>query len=158
MQGSGLKVQGSGCRVQACACACATASACSCAWCGYLGSQGMQGRKVMSTQFQVKQRQCGSWGLQCSTEGPSWGHSKAVLGAISSFLEPLCGHLSPKNDKVSEELTFAIPPRRALRGSWGLQRFRPASRILTTNGSLHARLFVGVSQSQFFRDLVNFWR
>jgi hypothetical protein len=30
------------------------------------------------------------------TAGPSWGHSKVVLGAIGSFLEPFCGHLSPK--------------------------------------------------------------
>ena len=28
----------------------------------------------------------------------------------------------------------------------------------TAAGASHARLFVGVSQSQFFRDLVNFWR
>ena len=44
-----------------------------------------------------------------STEGPSWGHSKVVLGAIRSFLEPFCGHLSPKIDKVSEELTVRYP-------------------------------------------------
>ena len=29
-----------------------------------------------------------------------------VLGTIRSFLEPFCGHLSPKIDKVCEELTF----------------------------------------------------
>ena len=44
-----------------------------------------------------------------TTEGPSWGHFKVVLGAIRSFLEPFCGHLSPKNDKVSEELTLRYP-------------------------------------------------
>ena len=44
-----------------------------------------------------------------STEGPSWGHSKVVLGAIRSFLEPFCGHLSSKIDKVSEELTLRYP-------------------------------------------------
>ena len=44
-----------------------------------------------------------------ATEGPSWGHSKVVLGAISSFLEPFCRHLSPKIDKVSEELTLRYP-------------------------------------------------
>ena len=38
-----------------------------------------------------------------------WGHSRFVLGAIGSFLEPLCGHLSPKIDKVSEELTLKYP-------------------------------------------------
>ena len=35
------------------------------------------------------------------TEGPTWGHPMLVLGAICSFLEPFCGHLSPKLDKVS---------------------------------------------------------
>ena len=44
-----------------------------------------------------------------STEGPSWGHSKVVLGAIRSFLKPFCGHLSPKIDKVSEESTLRYP-------------------------------------------------
>ena len=44
-----------------------------------------------------------------TTEGPSWGHSKVVLGAIGSFLEPFYGHLSPKIDKVSEELTLKYP-------------------------------------------------
>ena len=44
-----------------------------------------------------------------STEGPMWGHPMLVLGAFCSFLEPFCGHLSPKNDKVSEELTLRYP-------------------------------------------------
>ena len=44
-----------------------------------------------------------------STEGPSWGYPMLVLGAVCSFLEPFCGHLSPKNDKVSEELTLRYP-------------------------------------------------
>jgi hypothetical protein len=34
-----------------------------------------------------------------------WGYPVFVLGAISSFLEPFRGHLSPKIDKVSEALT-----------------------------------------------------
>ena len=37
------------------------------------------------------------WG---TTEGPTWGHPMLVLGAVCSFLEPFCGHLSPKLDKV----------------------------------------------------------
>jgi len=44
-----------------------------------------------------------------STEGPPWRHSRLVLGAIKWFLEPFCGHLSPKIDKVSEELTLRYP-------------------------------------------------
>jgi hypothetical protein len=35
-----------------------------------------------------------------------WGYPVFVLGAISSFLEPFRGHLSPKIDKVSAELTL----------------------------------------------------
>ena len=46
---------------------------------------------------------------QGTTEGPSWGHSKVVIGAIRSFLGPVGGHLSPKIDKVSEELTWRYP-------------------------------------------------
>ena len=30
-----------------------------------------------------------------------WGYPKLVLGAVCSFLEPFCGRLSPKIDKVS---------------------------------------------------------
>ena len=37
-----------------------------------------------------------------TARGPSWGHPMVVLGTIRSFLEPFCGHLSPKIDKVSE--------------------------------------------------------
>jgi len=51
-----------------------------------------------------------------STEDPMWGYPVFVLGAISSFLEPFYGHLSPKLDKLCSKLTFEIPPRRALRG------------------------------------------
>ena len=38
-----------------------------------------------------------------------WGHPMLVLGALCSFLEPFRGHLSPKIDKVSEELTLRYP-------------------------------------------------
>ena len=41
-----------------------------------------------------------------TTKGPMWGYPVFVLGAISSFLEPFRGHLSPKIDKVCEELTL----------------------------------------------------
>ena len=44
-----------------------------------------------------------------TTKGPMRGHPMLVLGALCSFLEPFCGHLSPKNDKVSEELTLRYP-------------------------------------------------
>ena len=32
-----------------------------------------------------------------------------VLGTIRSFLEPFCEHVSPKIDKVSEQLTLRCP-------------------------------------------------
>ena len=32
-----------------------------------------------------------------------------VLGALCSFLEPFCGHSSPKLDKLCTRLTFEIP-------------------------------------------------
>ena len=35
------------------------------------------------------------------TEGPMWGYPRCGLGAVGAILEPFCGHLSPKNDKVS---------------------------------------------------------
>ena len=52
-----------------------------------------------------------------STRGPSWGHPMLVLGAPGSFLEPFCGYVLPKVDKLCSKLTFSIPPRRALSGS-----------------------------------------
>jgi len=39
-----------------------------------------------------------------------------VLGALSPFLEPFSGRLSPNVDNVSEKNDFEIPPRRALGG------------------------------------------
>jgi hypothetical protein len=35
-----------------------------------------------------------------ATEGPSWGYPRPVLGAINPYLEPFCGHLSPKVDEI----------------------------------------------------------
>ena len=51
-----------------------------------------------------------------STKGPMWGYPRLVLGALGSFLEPFCGHVLPKVDKLCLKLTFEIPPQRALRG------------------------------------------
>ena len=50
------------------------------------------------------------------TEGPWWGYPMLVLGAVCPFLEPFCGHLSPKVDKSSKN-GFWLRYRRALRGS-----------------------------------------
>ena len=36
-----------------------------------------------------------------STKGPMWGYPRCGLGAVGAVLEPFCGHLSPKLDKVS---------------------------------------------------------
>ena len=35
-----------------------------------------------------------------TTEGPSWWYPRPVLGAIGPYLEPFCGLLSPKVDKI----------------------------------------------------------
>jgi len=37
------------------------------------------------------------------TEGPSWGHPMPFLGAVWPFLEPFCGHLSPKVDEIFQK-------------------------------------------------------
>ena len=58
---------------------------------------------LLSQEFSV------AWRPSGPTQTPSWGHSRFVLGAIGSFLEPFCGHLSPKMDKVSEKLTLRYP-------------------------------------------------
>jgi len=39
-------------------------------------------------------------GLPQTTEDPMWGHPMPVLGALSPFLEPFRGHLSPKVDEI----------------------------------------------------------
>ena len=36
-----------------------------------------------------------------ATKGPMWGYPRCGLGAVGVVLEPFCGHLSPKLDKVS---------------------------------------------------------
>ena len=41
-----------------------------------------------------------------ATKDPMWGYPVFVLGAIGSFLEPFCGYLSPKIDKVYEKMTL----------------------------------------------------
>jgi hypothetical protein len=44
-----------------------------------------------------------------TTKGPMWGYPVPVLGAISPFLEPFRGRLSPNIDNVSEKLTLRYP-------------------------------------------------
>ena len=38
-----------------------------------------------------------------TTKGPMWGHPMPVLGALSPFLEPFHGHLSPKVDEIFQK-------------------------------------------------------
>ena len=47
-----------------------------------------------------------------------WGYPVFVLGAVCSFLEPFCGHLSPNIDNVSEKLTLRYPHE----GPWVVAR------------------------------------
>jgi len=56
-----------------------------------------------SRSLQAERRSCCRRG---STKGPMWGYPDFVLGAVCSFLEPFCGHLSPNIDNVSEKLTL----------------------------------------------------
>ena len=44
-----------------------------------------------------------------ATQTPMWGYPVPVLGAISPFLEPFRGRLSPNIDNVSEKLTLRYP-------------------------------------------------
>ena len=37
------------------------------------------------------------------TEGPSWWYPRPVLGAIDPYLEPFCGHLSPKVEEIFQK-------------------------------------------------------
>ena len=96
-----------------------------------------------------------NWGFQHSrvggsTRGPSWGHPMVVLGTIRSFLEPFCGHLSPKNDKVSEELTLRYSHEGPCVGailraeSTSLQ---PSHTRITTSFYAHPTVFREHSQS-----------
>ena len=48
-------------------------------------------------------------GGERSTKGPMWGLPVPVLGAISPFLEPFRGRLSPNIDNFSEKLTLSYP-------------------------------------------------
>ena len=45
----------------------------------------------------------GGGGWVGSTEDPMWGHPMPVLGALSPFLEPFRGHLSPKVDEIFQK-------------------------------------------------------
>ena len=47
-----------------------------------------------------------------TTKGHMWGYPVFVLGAVCSFLEPFCGHLSPNIANVSEKLTLRYPHER----------------------------------------------
>ena len=42
-------------------------------------------------------------GPALTTEGPLWGHPRPVLGATDPYLEPFCGHLSPKIDEIFQK-------------------------------------------------------
>ena len=76
-----------------------------------------------------------------------------VLGALSPFLEPFCGHLSPKLDKVSEKLTFEILPQRASGGSLApvfIMIYFSLALSLSVSLSLHLVPFLSMSLSLSF--------
>jgi hypothetical protein len=81
-----------------------------------------------------------------ATKGPMWGHPMLVLGALCPFLESICGHLSPKIDKVSEELTLRNPRE----GPW-------VGAAARTRGGLGPRQGLRTSiKSQFLKILIIF--
>jgi hypothetical protein len=43
------------------------------------------------------------------SKGPMWGYPRLVVGALGSLLEPFCGHVLPKVDKLCSKLTFEYP-------------------------------------------------
>ena len=57
----------------------------------------------------AQSRDLPAFGTLRATKGPMWGHPVPVLGAISPFLEPYRGRLSPNIDNVSETLTLRYP-------------------------------------------------
>ena len=88
----------------------------------YLGASPRFSSHLCSSQYELANKytdmcRCIYMYTYRSTEGPSWGHQRLVLGAIGSLLEPFCRHVLPKVDKLCSKLTFGIPPRRALSGS-----------------------------------------
>ena len=54
------------------------------------------------------------------TKGPMWLYPVPVLGAISPFLGPFRGRLSPNIDNVSEKMTLRYPHE----GPWVGQQSR----------------------------------
>ena len=58
-----------------------------------------------------------------------WGHPVPVLGAISPFLEPFRGRLSPNIDNVSEKLTLRYPHEGPWVGRPVRHRHSPVERV-----------------------------
>ena len=51
-----------------------------------------------------------------STKGPSWGYPRGRFWDLGTVLEPFFRGTVAKSRETCQELTFEIPPRRALRG------------------------------------------
>ena len=78
-----------------------------------------------------------------------WGHPVPVLGAISPFLEPFRGRLSPNIDNVFEKLTLRYPHEgpwvarlsaaegRGTRDKDGVERLRRMLRAAQVRPSLY---------------------
>ena len=95
-------------------------------------------------------------GLQC------WGPRKRVMyGQLTGpnhFIIDMIWWtgLTPKQFSFPASLTYTLQVLSPHTG-YGIGATVLGLRVVRDAG-VHARLFVGASQSQLFRDLVNFWR
>ena len=71
--------------------------------------------------------------MDAATQSPMWGYPVLVLGAISSFLEPFRGRLSPNIDNVSEKLTLRYPHE----GPWVGGRHPSLEKLISQNVSIN---------------------
>jgi hypothetical protein len=54
-------------------------------------------------QWEVQREKGVALGDDTPTKGRSWGYPVPGLGTVSPFLDPFCGHLSPKGDEIFQK-------------------------------------------------------
>ena len=97
--------------------------------------------------------------INASAESAPRSHARPFVGYLKvnssetlSFFGDKCPQNGSKNDLMAPRTTLECPHEGP--------SVAPALRMASPppGHQIHARLFVGVPQSQFFRDLVIFWR